>query len=68
MSVAREAPAAPYIPRISPEELTRRNAEVIRLLDLWESEGDEADQRATMDVIRRALGPERIASSRSQFP
>jgi hypothetical protein len=58
----------PYVPLISPEDLARRNAEAIRILDLWETEGDEADQRATMAVIREALGPGRVMSNRNQFP
>ncbi len=56
---------APFVPPITPEELTRRNQAAMALLDEWaaDSEGEQ-DQRETMDVLRRALGPERIASSR----
>ena len=70
MATAHEskAPPTPYVPPITPEELARRNAEMIRLLDEWEEEGDEQEQRETMAVIREALGPHRIASSRGQFP
>ncbi len=68
MSTASTEKRTPYVPPITPEELALRNAEAIRLLDLWEAEGDEQEQRETMDVIRKALGPERIASYRSQFP
>ncbi len=56
--------AAPYVPPIGPEELRRRNAEMIALLDAWESEGDEGEQRETLAVLRRALGPERSISGR----
>ena len=68
MSITHEAPTTPYVPPISPEELARRNDEVIRLLDLWVSEGDEEEQRETMAVLTKALGLERFASSRSEFP
>ena len=57
-----------YVPRRSPEERARRNAEAIRLLDLWEREGDEEEQWETMRVLREALGENRIASSRPLFP
>jgi hypothetical protein len=58
---------APLVPPITPEELASRNAEAVRLLDEWERDGDEQEQRETMDVLRKALGPERIASYRSVF-
>ncbi len=58
----------PYIPSISEEELDRRNRAAILLLDSWETEGDEAEQRETMAILRQTLGQGRIASDRSQFP
>lgn len=57
-----------YVPRRTPEERARRNAEAIRLLDLWEQEGDEEEQRETMRVLYEALGEKRIASNRPLFP
>jgi hypothetical protein len=63
--LAPEAPPAPFVPPISREELARRNAAAIALLDEWEADASsEQDQRETMDVLRRALGPGRIASDR----
>jgi excisionase family DNA binding protein len=56
---------APFVPPITPEELTRRNRAAMALLDEWEADVEgEQDQRETMDVLRKALGPDRIASSR----
>jgi hypothetical protein len=58
----------PYVPPITEEELARRNQAAIQLLDSWESEGDEDEQRETMKVLRQALGQGRIASDRRLFP
>jgi hypothetical protein len=59
------ATPAPFVPPITPEELARRNRAVMTLLDEWAADvEDEQDQRETMDVLRKALGPERIASNR----
>jgi len=66
MATASELKAA-YLPPITPEELRTRNAEAIRLLDQFEAEGDEQDHRETMDVLRKALGPDRTISNRSVF-
>ena len=49
-------------------ELAQRNRDLIELLDSWESEGDEQEQRETLAVLREALGGGRVASSRRQFP
>lgn len=57
-----------YVSRRTAEELVQRNKALIELLDSWESEGDEQEQRETLDVIREALGTRRVASSRAQFP
>ncbi len=57
-----------YVPRRSPEERARRNAEAVRLLRSWVEEGDEEEQRETMRVLREALGKNRIASNRPLFP
>lgn len=60
-----EAGAVPFVPPITPEELARRNRAAMALLDEWAADvEDERDQRETMDVLRQALGPERVASSR----
>jgi hypothetical protein len=62
---APEARLAPFVPPITPEELARRDAAAIVLLDAWEADaGSEQDQRETMDVLRKALGPRRIGSHR----
>jgi hypothetical protein len=75
--VESRAPAVPPLPprfraarmeMNSPEELLRRNQEAIDLLNTWETEGDEQEQRETMRVLREALGLERVASSRNLFP
>jgi len=75
--VESRAPAAPPPPSrfraarietINPEELMRRNRAAIDLLDTWETEGDEQEQRETMRVLREALGPKRVASTRNLFP
>jgi hypothetical protein len=58
---------ASYLPPISADELRRRNAEVVRLLDEWERDGDEQEQREGMEVLLKALGPERVMSYRDAF-
>lgn len=60
-----QALPVPFVPSITPEELTRRNRAAMALLDEWAADVEgERDQRETMDVLRKALGPERIASNR----
>ncbi len=55
----------PFVPPISAEELARRNASAVALLDELEADvAGEEDQRETLEVLRRALGPDRVASSR----
>jgi hypothetical protein len=66
MATASET-RAPYLVPITPDALRRRNADAIRLLDQFEAEGDEQEQREAMDVLRRALGPDRIMSTRDAF-
>jgi hypothetical protein len=66
--VSPEVDSGPYVPPLTPEELAERNKNLIELLDSWESEGDEQEQRDTLTVLREALGPRRVASLRSQFP
>ncbi len=63
-----EVPPRHLPPRLSAEELARRNQREIELLSSWANEGDEAEQRETMRVLRHALGEGRIISSRRQFP
>src|SRR5262245_52229248 len=52
----------PYVPPVSAEELARRNRGLVELLDVWESEGDEQEQRATLAVLREAQGERRETS------
>jgi hypothetical protein len=60
-----EVRTAPFVPPITSEELAHRNRAAMALLDEWEADVEgEQDQRETMDVLREALGPERIASNR----
>jgi hypothetical protein len=63
-----EAPEVPYVPPMDPDELARRNRAAAALLDAWESEGDEEEQRATFAALREALGDRRIMSSRPALP
>lgn len=67
-SHAAEVKPAPFVPPITPEELTRRNQAVMALLDEWaEDIESDHDQRETMEFLRAALGPERIASDRASI-
>ena len=70
MATAQEpkSSTARHVPRFSPDELARRNAEAIRLLESWTTEGDEDEQRETFAVLEKALGPDRVISSRNLFP
>lgn len=67
MSTDTRSSSVVYVPPITPDELKRRNAKAMTLLQQWATEGDEQEQRETMAVIRKALGPERIAGYRSAF-
>jgi hypothetical protein len=58
----------PYVPLLTADELAQRNKALVELLDSWESEGDEQEQRETLGMLREALGTRRVASSRAQFP
>jgi hypothetical protein len=58
----------PFVPPIDAAELTRRNRAAAALLDSWEAEGDEDEQRETFVVLRRALGERRVMSSRAALP
>jgi hypothetical protein len=57
-----------YVSSRTTDDLAQRNKALIELLNSWESEGDEQEQRETLNVIREALGTRRVASSRAQFP
>lgn len=57
----------PYLKPIDPDTLRRSNAEMVAILDDWEENGDEQEQRETMAVLREALGPNRTISDRSAF-
>lgn len=56
------------IPPISKEELALRNQRAMALLDEWERDGDEQEQRETMEILRKALGENRTTSNRPLFP
>jgi hypothetical protein len=58
----------PCVPPITAEELARRNQAAIRLLDSWETEGDEQEQHETMEMQWHALGQGRMVSDRKLFP
>ena len=58
---------APDLPPITPDELRRRNADVVRLLDEWERDGSEQEQREGMEVLLKSLGPDRVMSYRDAF-
>jgi hypothetical protein len=63
-----DASSQPLIPPMDPEERRRRNAAAIALIEEWANDEEtEQDQRETMDVLRKALGPDRIASYRTAF-
>jgi hypothetical protein len=49
-----------YVPPVSAEEQARRNRALAALLESWESEGDEQEQRETLAVLREALGARRL--------
>jgi hypothetical protein len=60
--------AAPLVPVGTADQEAQRRQRVLELLESWETEGDEHEQRETLAVLRDALGPKRTASSRSLFP
>lgn len=70
MTTARTTTAEPppYVPAVSAEELTSNGRGLVELLDSWEDDGDEAEQRETMEVLRESLGARRVSSARNLFP
>ncbi len=66
--VSSEVASGSYASPLTAGELAQRNRELIELLNSWESEGDEQEQRETLTVLREVLGRRRVASSRAQFP
>jgi hypothetical protein len=58
----------PAITLSSENELLRRNEAAIALLDEWDREVDDQEQRKTMQIIRDALGNNRIGAGRALFP
>jgi len=66
--VTPEAALGSYPSPLSADELAQRTRDLIQLLNSWESEGDEQEQRETLAVFSAALGTRRVASSRAQFP
>jgi hypothetical protein len=59
--------AAPYVPKISPAELNRQNEAMIKLLNAWDVEENEEEDRKVMQELEKALGPDRTLSSESVF-
>jgi enoyl-CoA hydratase/carnithine racemase len=53
---------------LTEEQIRARNAGAIRALDELSEIGDEDEQRATLDALMKALGPDRSISSRPLFP
>jgi hypothetical protein len=53
---------------LTEDQIRERNAESIRALDELREIGDEAEQRATLEALMKALGPDRSISSRPLFP
>ena len=66
-TVEKPATRKPYLAPIDPVEHRRKNAAAMKLLDQFESDEDEEDQKETMAVLREALGPNRTISNRSAF-
>lgn len=58
----------PYVPTATADELARSNRDLVDLLNSWESEGDEEEQRETLAVLRESLGARRVTSTRNLFP
>ena len=65
---SKSSSAKPYIPRLTDEELDRSNRELVELLDSWEKDGDEQEQRETLAILREALGNRHLPPSRNAFP
>ena len=65
---SRVSSDGPYVTPIDDATLALKNQAAMRLLDAWEKDEDELDQRETMAVLRKTLGADRIASSRNLFP
>jgi hypothetical protein len=57
-----------YVPPIGNQELLDRNLAAVALLDSWEDDGDEIEQRETVQALREALGDRRLGSNRPIFP
>jgi hypothetical protein len=55
---------ASSLPQMTDEELRIRNAKAVVLLDSWARDGDEQEQRETLAVLRKALGPDRVMGYR----
>ena len=71
MSIAHETAERierpPLIPRRTPQEQRERNTRLIAALDRVAEDDDAEDQRETMAVLRKALGPDRTLSDRGVF-
>ena len=68
MATVHDPETVPYVPRLVPEERARRNQAGSRLARLLGNRGRRA--RAARDArgASEALGPKRVASSRSFLP
>ena len=64
----RSSNATPFVPLLSDEELDQSHRELAELLDSWEKDGDEQEQRETLAILREALGERHMAPSRNAFP
>jgi hypothetical protein len=62
-------PRTRMFPPLTPEQQAARAARVKAMFERWEREDDMEAQRASWDVLRKALGPDRIAQTgRSALP
>ena len=68
MATAEPTTHRPLVPPMSKEERHRRNMEAIRLIEDWDRNGDEQEQRESMEILIKALGPDRTMSCRDAFP
>ncbi len=62
-----KTPPTSYVPPITSAEVERQNAAMIRLLDTWDVEENEEEDRRVMQELEKALGPGRTLSSEGVF-
>jgi hypothetical protein len=69
MSIARPTGTpTPFVPPLDEAERIRRNRAARDRIAAWRNDGDAEEQRATMEVLREALGDRRTLSPRPLFP